>query len=191
MAYVGTLTGAMVAFCAQFRRFAQSHRQRRGCAFVVRRLLEFCRTVPDIVFALIFVVAFGLGPLPGVLALAIHSAGALGKQFSEASENIDMKPVEGVRSAGAPGVAAMRFGALPQVIAEFRQLRAAALRDQRARRGGARLRRRRRHRPGSDGGDPEVLLFRCQRDPGHDHRGGDDDRHLDPISAHALLSESR
>ena len=87
--------------------------------FVARRFLEFCRTVPDIVFALIFVVAFGLGPLPGVLALAIHSAGALGKQFFETTENIDMKPVEGLRAVGASWVQTIRFAALPQVIASF------------------------------------------------------------------------
>ena len=66
-----------------------------------RRFLEFCRTVPEIVFALLFVVAFGLGPMPGVLALAIHSIGALGKLFAEVVENIDMKPVEGATATGA------------------------------------------------------------------------------------------
>ena len=63
--------------------------------------MEFCRTVPGIVFALIFVIAFGLGPMAGVLAIAIHCIGALGKQYAEMVENIDMKPVEGVRSTGA------------------------------------------------------------------------------------------
>jgi phosphonate transport system permease protein len=87
--------------------------------FAARRLLEFCRTVPDIVFALIFVVAFGLGPLPGVLALALHTAGALGKQFFETTENIDMKPVEGLRSVGATYVQVIRYAALPQVLASF------------------------------------------------------------------------
>ena len=164
MAYVGTLTGAIVAFAPQFRRLAQSHRA-AWLVFAARRLLEFCRTVPDIVFALIFVVAFGLGPLPGVLALAIHTAGALGKQFFETTENIDMKPVEGLRAVGASYAQVMRFAALPQVLAELRQFRAAALRDQRARRDRAWLCRRRRHRPGTDGGDPEILLFRRQRDP--------------------------
>ena len=87
--------------------------------FVVTRLMEFCRTVPDIVFALIFVIAFGLGPMAGVLAIAIHSIGALGKQYSEIVENIDMKPVEGVRSTGASWISCMRFAVLPQVAAGF------------------------------------------------------------------------
>ena len=88
-------------------------------AFAVRRLLEFCRTVPDIVFALIFVIAFGLGPMAGVLAIAIHTVGALGKLFAEIVENIDMKPVEGVAPTGASWIESMRFAVLPQVLADF------------------------------------------------------------------------
>ena len=118
MAYVGTLTGAIVAFALNFVA-SPNLTQRAWLVFVARRLLEFCRTVPDIVFALIFVVAFGLGPLPGVLALALHSAGALGKQFFETTENIDMKPVEGLRAVGASYAQMIRFAALPQVLASF------------------------------------------------------------------------
>jgi phosphonate transport system permease protein len=88
----------------------------RGLRWWVKRLLEFCRTVPDIVFALLFVSAFGLGPLAGVLAIGIHSFGTLGKLFTEVVENIDMKPVEGVRSSGGRFVDAVRFGALPQIL---------------------------------------------------------------------------
>jgi phosphonate transport system permease protein len=87
--------------------------------FTMRRLLEFARTVPGIVFALIFVIAFGLGPMAGVLAIAIHSTGALGKQFAEIVENADMKPVEGVRSTGASWLSCMRFAVLPQVAAGY------------------------------------------------------------------------
>ena len=87
--------------------------------FAVRRLMEFCRTVPDIVFALIFVIAFGLGPMAGVLAIMIHSVGALGKLYSEIVENIDMKPVEGVRSTGASWISCIRFAVVPQVAAGF------------------------------------------------------------------------
>ena len=81
--------------------------------------MEFCRTVPDIVFALIFVIAFGLGPMAGVLAIMIHSVGALGKLYSEIVENIDMKPVEGVRSTGASWLSCIRFAVVPQVAAGF------------------------------------------------------------------------
>ncbi len=118
ISYVGTLTGAVGAFALNF--VASPNLTRRGwLVFAARRLLEFCRTVPDIVFALIFVVAFGLGPLPGVLALALHTAGALGKQFFETTENIDLKPVEGLRSVGASYVQVIRYAALPQVLASF------------------------------------------------------------------------
>jgi phosphonate transport system permease protein len=118
MAYVGTLTGFVFAFALNFLA-SPNLTQGAGIVFSTRRGLEFCRTVPDIVFALIFVVAFGLGPLPGVLAIAIHSAGALGKQFFETTENIDMRPVEGLRAAGASYVQTIRFAALPQVLASF------------------------------------------------------------------------
>src|SRR5580658_10831484 len=118
IAYVGTLTGAIVAFALNFVA-SPNITGRAWLVFAARRLLEFCRTVPDIVFALIFVVAFGLGPLPGVLALALHTAGALGKQFFEKTENIDLKPVEGLRSVGGSYVQVIRFAALPQVLASF------------------------------------------------------------------------
>ena len=80
--------------------------------FAARRTLEFCRTVPEIVFALMFVYAFGFGPMPGVLAIAIHTAGALGKQYSEVVENVNMQPVEGLTAAAqsfkvGPGMAAV------------------------------------------------------------------------------------
>jgi phosphonate transport system permease protein len=118
MAYVGTLTGAIVAFALNFVA-SPNLTGRAWLVFAARRLLEFCRTVPDIVFALIFVVAFGLGPLPGVLAIALHTAGALGKQFFETTENIDMKPVEGLRAVGGSYMQVIRFAALPQVLASF------------------------------------------------------------------------
>ncbi len=118
ISYMGTMIGAVGAFVLCF--FTSSNINRNSMTrFVAQRLLEFFRTVPDIVFALIFVVAFGVGPLPGILAIMIHTAGALGKQFSEVVENVDMKPVEGLRASGANIVQAVRFAVLPQVIANF------------------------------------------------------------------------
>ena len=99
IAYVGTLSGTLIAFAACFvasRNLVRSALLRMA----VRRVLELLRTVPDIVFAMIFVVAFGLGPLPGVLALTLHSAGTLGKLFTEVVESIDLHPVEGVAATG-------------------------------------------------------------------------------------------
>jgi phosphonate transport system permease protein len=118
ISYVGTLTGAVIAFALNFFA-AQNTSPGPWLRFIVRRLLEFARTVPGIVFALIFVIAFGLGPVAGVLAIAIHSTGALGKLFSEIVENADMKPVEGLRSTGASWLACMRFAVLPQVSAGY------------------------------------------------------------------------
>jgi phosphonate transport system permease protein len=118
ISYVGTLVGAGFAFVLNFFA-AENTSPAPWLRFVIRRLLEFARTVPGIVFALIFVIAFGLGPMAGVLAIAIHSTGALGKQFSEIVENADMKPVEGVRSTGASWVSCMRFAVLPQVVAGY------------------------------------------------------------------------
>jgi phosphonate transport system permease protein len=118
ISYVGTLSGAAVGFALNFLA-AENTSPGPWVRFTIKRLMEFCRTVPDIVFALIFVIAFGLGPMAGVLAITIHSIGALGKQYAEMVENIDMKPVEGLRSTGASWIAAMRFAVLPQVVAGF------------------------------------------------------------------------
>ena len=118
MAYVGTLLGAVGAFGLSFLA-AVNVGPSRWLRFAVRRVCELCRTVPLLVFALLFVIAFGLGPMAGVLAVVIHTLGALVKQFAEVVENIDMKPVEGVSSTGAPWHVAMRYGALPQVMSNF------------------------------------------------------------------------
>jgi phosphonate transport system permease protein len=118
ISYVGTMSGAVLAFALNFLA-AENTAPALWLRILVKRFMEFCRTVPDIVFALIFVIAFGLGPMAGVLAIMIHSVGALGKQYSEIVENIDMKPVEGVRSTGASWISCMRFAVLPQVAAGF------------------------------------------------------------------------
>lgn len=118
MAYVGTLSGAILGFALNFVA-SPNLTGSRVAVWLTRRFLEFCRTVPEVVFALVFVVAFGLGPLAGVLAIAIHSIGALGKQFFETTENIDLKPVEGLRAAGANWVETVRFAAVPQVLASY------------------------------------------------------------------------
>jgi len=118
IAYVGTITGAVAAFFLSFIA-SNSLALNSWSQFAARRFLEFCRTVPDVTFALIFVVSFGLGPFPGVLALAVHTTGALGKLFYEIVDNIDMKPVEGLRATGATWAQQIRFGAVPQVLSNF------------------------------------------------------------------------
>ena len=118
IAYLGTVFGALFGFLGCFAA-ASNLMPNPWIRETVRRLLEICRTVPEIVFALIFVVAFGLGPVPGILAIAIHTAGALGKMFSEVVENIDMKPVEGVISSGATWTEAVRYAVVPQILSNF------------------------------------------------------------------------
>ena len=82
----------------------------------VRRLMDACRAINEMVFAMLFVVAVGLGPFAGVLALWIHTSGILAKLFSEAVEAIDPQPVEGIRSTGASALHEIVYGVIPQVI---------------------------------------------------------------------------
>jgi phosphonate transport system permease protein len=118
MALLATLFGGMAGLLLSFpaaRNLAPS----RTVFHLARRSLELCRTVPEIVFALIFVWAFGVGPLAGILAIALHTAGALGKLFSEVAENADPKPLESLRAAGASWAQVMRYAVLPQVAPNF------------------------------------------------------------------------
>lgn len=82
----------------------------------MRRLMDAARAINEMVFAMLFVVAVGLGPFAGVLALWIHTTGILAKLFSEAVEAIDPHPVEGVRSTGATPLQEVIFGIIPQVL---------------------------------------------------------------------------
>jgi phosphonate transport system permease protein len=118
IAYVATIMGALGAFFLCFLA-ASNLGVSKPVTFGTRRFLEFCRTVPDLVFALIFVLAFGLGPMAGVLALAVHTLGALGKLFYEVLENIDQKPVEALIANGGSWSQTMRFAVLPQVVSNF------------------------------------------------------------------------
>jgi phosphonate transport system permease protein len=82
----------------------------------VRRLMDACRAINEMVFAMLFIVAVGLGPFAGVLALWIHTTGTLAKLFSEAVEAIDPRPVEGVRATGASPMEEIIYGVIPQVL---------------------------------------------------------------------------
>ncbi len=118
IAYLGTVLGTLGAFLLCFT--ASSNLTRNWIArSLVKRWFEFCRTVPTIVFAMIFLIAFKSGPMAGVLALTVHTMGALGKLFSEVVENIDMKPVEGTTATGASWLETIRFAVLPQTLPNF------------------------------------------------------------------------
>jgi phosphonate transport system permease protein len=82
----------------------------------VRRLMDACRAINEMVFAMLFIVAVGLGPFAGVLALFVHTTGVLAKLFAEAIEAIDPRPVEGVRATGATALECIVYGVIPQVL---------------------------------------------------------------------------
>jgi phosphonate transport system permease protein len=84
-----------------------------------RLLIGITRAVPDLIFALIFVTAVGLGPFPGVLALAVHSVGTLGKLFCETIEDMDMAPVDALRASGASRLQVFLHSVLPGVAPSF------------------------------------------------------------------------
>ena len=114
IAYVGTVLGGLVALllsCPAAATLAPA-----WVVTLTRRALEVMRTVPTLVLALIFVYAFGLGAFAGMLAIAVHSAGALGKLFAEEHENASLAQMEAVRAAGGSWPAQMRFGIFPQSL---------------------------------------------------------------------------
>jgi phosphonate transport system permease protein len=118
MAITATLMGTAVAFVLSFP--AAANLAPNGWVYwFSRRFLEFCRGVPEILLALVFVFAIGIGPLAGVLAIAIHSAGALGKLFSEVNENASDRPIEGITAVGGTWTEKMLFGVVPQVMPNF------------------------------------------------------------------------
>ncbi len=81
-----------------------------------RRLMDACRAINEMVFAMLFIVAVGLGPFAGVMALWVHTTGVLAKLFAEAVEAIDPRPVEGVRATGAGAWEEIAYGVIPQVL---------------------------------------------------------------------------
>jgi len=80
-----------------------------------RRIMDICRAIPEIVIALVLIFLLGGGPVPAMIAIAIHTAGALGKLFSEVNENASLKPVEGLESVGSSWGQRMWLGVIPQV----------------------------------------------------------------------------
>lgn len=116
--FLGTLFGSIAAFLLCFPA-THGLMPVAWVRFVTRRVLEVARSVPELVYGMIFVFAFGLGPLPGVLAIAVHTAGALGKLYSEVNENVDPRPLEGVRAAGGNWFQTIRYAVVPQVLPGF------------------------------------------------------------------------
>jgi len=82
---------------------------------IIRRILDILRAIPDVVIALVLIFVLGGGPIPAMIAIALHTVGALGKLFSEVAENAALGPVEGLRSVGATWSQRMVLGVIPQV----------------------------------------------------------------------------
>ena len=118
IAAVATLIGAIIGLLLSL--FST-----RGLAFwpagipLFRRSMDIMRAIPEIVIALVLIFIMGAGPIPAMIAIAIHTSGALGKLFSEVNENCDMKPVDGLASVGALWGQRMWFGVFPQVIQNY------------------------------------------------------------------------
>ncbi|WP_152558379.1 phosphonate ABC transporter, permease protein PhnE [Devosia sp. LC5] len=118
IALCATLAGAAMAFVLCF--FAATNLVGAGAVrFLVRRLLELMRAFPEIVIAGLLVAILSIGPIAAVVAIFIHTTGALGKLFFEVVENADMKPDEGLRSVGATWLECVRYGMVPQVLPNF------------------------------------------------------------------------
>ncbi len=84
-----------------------------------KSVLNILRTIPEMVWALIFVFLVGLGPFPGVLALGVHTGGVLGKLFGEVLEDVDSQPIESLQSTGASRLQILFYSILPQVLPQF------------------------------------------------------------------------
>jgi phosphonate transport system permease protein len=114
IAAVATLIGALMAVSLSLLATRGLARWPRLIP-VFRRTMDGLRAIPEIVIALVLIYILGGGPVPAVIAIALHTGGALGKLFSEVAENADLKPVEGLASVGATWSQRMWLGVIPQV----------------------------------------------------------------------------
>jgi phosphonate transport system permease protein len=118
IALVSTLVGFGLGFPLCFLA-ARNLTANRALRFAVRRFMEVLRAFPEIVIAGFFLAVFSLGAIPAILAVSIHTIGALGKLFFEVVENADMKPDEGLRAVGGNWLERVWFGIVPQVMPNF------------------------------------------------------------------------
>lgn len=118
MAVLGTITAAFFALPLAFVA-ARNFNPEAVSRFLVRRLFDFVRGIDMLIWSLIFIRAFGLGPLTGTLAIAVTDTGSFGKLFSEAMENVDKKQIEGIEATGASRWQKYRFGVMPQLMPVF------------------------------------------------------------------------
>ncbi|MBL3700915.1 phosphonate ABC transporter, permease protein PhnE [Leucobacter luti] len=112
MAIVGTVLGAVLSLFVAFA--AASNIAPRWLYYPARWVMNIIRSVPDLVFALMFVSAVGLGPFAGILAMTLGSIGSIGKIFAEAMESVDEGPIVAMQAVGASKRQVIQYGVLPQ-----------------------------------------------------------------------------
>ena len=112
MALLATIVGSALALFLSFLA-AKNTSPNSLLFFTIRRMLEFFRGVPEIIFAILFVWVLGIGPLAGIIAMTLHTTGSLGKLFSEVHENSNDKPIEALKASGGNWLSEMKFGLLP------------------------------------------------------------------------------
>lgn len=118
MAFVGTLLATLFAFPLAFIA-ARNITRSRPVNWLMKRTFDFLRSIDMLIWALFFTRGFGPGPIPGIAAIFFTDAGALGKVYAEALENVDDRQREGVKSVGASPSVVNRFGVVPQVLPVF------------------------------------------------------------------------
>jgi phosphonate transport system permease protein len=118
MAILGTAFGALFAFPFSLY-VARNMESNTILSSIARFILNIIRTIPELLLAAIFVAIFGIGPLPGVFALAVFSFGMVTKLFFESVETIDPGPIEALKASGANRLEIMRFAVIPQVMSYF------------------------------------------------------------------------
>jgi len=119
IALLGTTIAAIIAVPFGFLAARNLSKKHRWISSVGKRILNVIRTIPELIVAIIFIVAVGPGPFAGVLAIGIHSIGMIGKLYSEAIENMDEGTIEAMTAAGANRIQTLWFAVLPQVLPEF------------------------------------------------------------------------
>ncbi|GAB3302485.1 phosphonate ABC transporter, permease protein PhnE [Pseudoclavibacter terrae] len=112
MAIVGTVLGAVLSLFMAFA--ASSNIAPKWMYYPARWVMNIIRSVPDLVFALMFVSAVGLGPFAGILAMTLGSIGSIGKVYAEAMESVDRGPMSAMQAVGASRRQLIRYGVLPQ-----------------------------------------------------------------------------
>ncbi|MCM2291637.1 phosphonate ABC transporter, permease protein PhnE [Allorhizobium sp. BGMRC 0089] len=118
IALFSTLIGGAFGFCLCFLA-ARNMMPRRILRWPVRRFMELLRAFPEVVIAGFCLAILSIGPIPAMIAVSVHTIGALGKLFFEVVENADMKPDEGLRAVGATWLERLWFGMVPQVMPNF------------------------------------------------------------------------